>query len=70
MRYDLLREKIQSSGKTLTHIASVMGLSREGLYNKLDGTTEFKLSEINSISKELGMTKNERDRIFFDKNVD
>ena len=59
-----LRQKIDKSGFTKTHIASKMNISRESLYNKLSGKTEFKASEIVCLAKMLGLTARQRDEIF------
>lgn len=60
-----LREKIDDSGLTITALADKCGIRRETLYNKLQGTSEFKASEIMSITNALHMSQNERDAIFF-----
>lgn len=65
MNIDKLRDTIDKSGKTITHIASVLGITREGLYNKLNGEVEFKLSEVQLLTEDLRLTTKERDDIFF-----
>lgn len=60
-----LGNKINESGITLTHISKSMKISRESLYNKMQGKSEFKASEIQSLSVILGLTEKERSRIFF-----
>ena len=42
----LLRETIDNSGISVTFIAKSLGLTRSGLYLKLNGKVEFKASEI------------------------
>lgn len=64
---NMLRAKIQDSGMTLTAIAKKSGINRETLYNKLNGTSDFKASEIMGISETLRLSNSERDRIFFTK---
>ncbi len=61
----LLRRKIDDSGLTVTAIAQKSGLKRETLYNKLQGESEFKASEISALTFVLQMSKEERDEIFF-----
>ena len=61
----LLRLKIEDSGITYTAIAKKIGITREGLYKKLSGDSEFKASEIVKISNILNLTVAERNRIFF-----
>ena len=65
MRQDLLKSKIEKSGKTMIHLANTLGITREALYNKLSGESEFKISEMNALIKDLRLTKEERDQIFF-----
>ena len=50
---------------TVVSIAEKTGVSRETLYNKLNGTVDFKSSEILSISDVLRLSVKERDEIFF-----
>ncbi len=61
----LLRRKIDDSGLTVTAIAQKSGLKRETLYNKLQGESEFKASEISALTFVLQMSKEERDEFFF-----
>lgn len=64
-----LRQKIDKSGLTITHLANKMSISRESLYNKLNGDTEFKASEIVSLATILGLTPKQRDEIFLTNSV-
>lgn len=68
LNIDLLEERIDDSGMTMVAIAEKTGILRETLYNKLKGTSEFKASEIASISRVLGLSSPERDAIFFENN--
>lgn len=65
LNYNLLDETIKNTGITKTAIADKMGITRESLYNKLDGKTEFTVSEICSITNALNLSKDDRDAIFF-----
>lgn len=65
----LLEKKISDSGMTMVSLAEKTGILRESLYNKLKGNTEFKASEISSLSKVLRLSTRERDAIFFDSKV-
>lgn len=65
----LLEKKISDSGMTMVSLAEKTGILRESLYNKLKGNTEFKASEISSLSKALRLSTRERDAIFFDSEV-
>ena len=49
----LLNEEIVNSGITITAIARKLGITREGLYKKINNETEFKASEILSMQKIL-----------------
>ena len=62
----LLEKKISDSGMTMVSLAEKTGILRESLYNKLKGNTEFKASEISSLSKVLRLSTRERNAIFFD----
>ena len=62
---DALLVWIQRRGYKLKFVASTLGITYAGLKKKLDNKSEFKLSEIGIFMTELGMTKRERDLIFF-----
>lgn len=62
----LLEKRIDDSGMTMVAIAEKTGILRETLYNKLKGSSEFKASEISSISRGLGLSSSDRDAIFFE----
>lgn len=64
MNLKLLDKKIKSSGITIVHLAKSMDISREALYNKLNGTTEFKVSEANLLFDILKLSKAEKEKIF------
>lgn len=63
----MLRAKIKQSGMTITAIAGKMNVSRETLYNRMNGESEFKASEIAILSDVLRLKKAEQDAIFFDQ---
>ena len=62
-----LNEIISESGIT---IASKLGITREGLYKKLNNETEFKASEIIAMQGILHLTNEIRDEIFFAEKVE
>ena len=66
----LLLSKIEASGKSKSEIAELLGITRQGLYNKLSGESEFKSSEIRLLSSLLSLTPEDRDIIFFADYVD
>lgn len=65
----LLEKRIDDSGMTMVAIAEKTGILRETLYNKLKGSSEFKASEISSISRVLGLSSSDRDAIFLKMEV-
>ena len=69
VKLDLLNNKIKDSGMTVVSIARKTGVSRETIYNKLNGSVEFKASEILSISDALGLSAKERNEIFLQSDV-
>lgn len=62
---DRLRDAIKESGMTMVAIARKTGIKRETLYNRLNYNGEFTVSEIQAMTSVLGLTKKERDSIFF-----
>ena len=66
----LLNEEIVNSGITITAIARKLGITREGLYKKINNETESKASEILSMQKILNLTNKKRDSIFFANKVE
>jgi hypothetical protein len=66
----ILREKINECGYKLKYIASILGISHQGLINKLNNESEFKASEIQTLTNLLKLTTREKEKIFFAKKVD
>jgi hypothetical protein len=66
----LLQDKMRRNGYTISSLANHLGMSRTGLFNKIHGIREFKISEINSIGIALRLSKADLNRIFFAKNVE
>lgn len=62
----LLKEKISNSGLKMTSLSKMTEIKRETLYNRLLGKGEFTASEIVSMTNALRLTKDEREKIFFD----
>ena len=62
-----LDSAIYESGLKLEAIANKMGINRVSLWNKIQGRTEFKVSEITSLAKILNLSAEQRDDIFFGK---
>lgn len=66
----LLNEVISESGITITAIARKLGITREGLYKKMNNETEFKASEIALMQNILHLPNKKRDAIFFATKVE
>lgn len=60
-----LNKRIQGSGYKRKYLASAMRLSDNSLRNKLEGRTEFKLSEAQRLGVLLGMNPEEQIRCFW-----
>jgi DNA-binding phage protein len=65
----VLNEKIEESRLSKNMIAEQLGLTRQGLYNKLNGKCEFKGSEIKKLIQMLGLNEHEQQMIFFADDV-
>lgn len=60
-----LDETIKNSGIKMTALSEKSGISRQTLYNRLDGIGEFTASEIVGITNALRLSQEEREAIFF-----
>lgn len=63
------RAAIAKSGETNRALASQINLSEQAFYNKLNGKSEFKNSEIKRLAQLLGLSMSEVNIIFFDNCV-
>lgn len=66
----LLKEKISSSGISITFLADKCKISRDYFYKKLNNEVEFKQSEIIALQDALHLNQSERNDIFFAEKVD
>ena len=66
----LLKDSIKMSGLKLSYIAEQLGLSRQGLANKLRGDRRFTVNEVYDLRRLLGLTAGQAERIFFARSVD
>lgn len=67
---ELLKEKIRKSGLKMHFIAQFVGLSRGGLYNKVNNLRPFNQYEIEKMCAVLRITSlEEKDAIFFAHDV-
>ena len=62
----LLNKTIEGSGLKRYALAEQMGLTYQGLLNKINNASEFKASEIKKMSEILGIDHELRERIFFE----
>ncbi len=69
MNYLELRASIARAGLTNRKIAENLGLSEQALYNKIQGGSEFKNSEIKRLAGMLSLTMSDVNLIFFDRCV-
>ena len=60
-----LEKAVASSGVMKKHICERLGLTFQGLAEKMKGRSEFKASEILAFQEALHLSNEERDRIFF-----
>ena len=67
---NLLKTTIEEKGLRNKFIAEKLGLSPEGYYKKLRGSSEFKVSEAQTIADVLGLSADERNAIFFASGVE
>lgn len=65
-----LRSRIKASGYRLGYIAEWLGISTYTLQRKIDNNSEFRVSEVDAMSKLLNMTPAEKDAYFFASKVD
>lgn len=63
----LLEIAITRSQISKRDLAKKLGISEQGLYNKLKGVSEFRASEIRTLTDVLSLSAQEREDIFFAK---
>lgn len=66
---ELLRAKVDQSGYKIRFIAEKVGITYQGLLNKINNRSEFRASEIQALYDLLKLTEKERVSIFFDQDV-
>lgn len=64
-----LRASIARAGITNRKLAEHLGLSEQAFYNKIQGDTEFKGSEIKGLAKVLNLSMKDVNTIFFDRDL-
>ena len=68
--FDALRKRIDDSGMTIVAICEKSGMLRETLYNRFKGIGDFTATEMVALSNVLNLSNEERDAIFFAKQVE
>ena len=69
MNVELLKYVIARAGLTQTQLAEKLNISRQSLSERLNGSIDFKLSEIQTIKDICGLTLSELQDIFFASDV-
>jgi len=65
-----LRETIDRSGVSISHIAAVANMDRSTLYRRLGSSGEgFTIAEATAISRALNLSSEDVTAIFFDETV-
>lgn len=67
MKYKTLFERMHSQRVTSEAMAVCIGKSKAAVYDKLNGKTEFTVSEILKIKDFLGLSELDMKTIFFDQ---
>ncbi len=66
MNFPEFRAAVARSGQTNRSLAQDLGISEQSLYNKLNGQTEFRNSEIKKLATILRLSMESVNLIFFD----
>ena len=61
----MLKEIAKAKHITLQSIADAIGVSRQGLFKKIENRSEFKASEVMRISELLDLSEKQKKQIFF-----
>lgn len=64
-----LQKAINDSGISITAIAEKLDVNRGTVYNKLENPSSITVDDIEGFTKVLRLSKVDRDRIFFAKDV-
>lgn len=65
-----LKGKLAERGMTQSQLAEAIDISASSFSFKINNEVEFKVGEIKRIQNVLGLTRDERDTIFFGDDVD
>ena len=61
----MLKEIAKAKHITLQSIEDAIGVSRQGLFKKIENRSEFKASEVMRISELLDLSEKQKKQIFF-----
>ena len=67
--YAKIRGLMVERGVEVSKLASILGISRQAMSEKLNGRSKISLLDAQKIAVALSMTKDERDTIFFSELV-
>lgn len=67
--YAKLKGLMAERNLTVVELAQMLGISRQAASDKINGNTKINLTDAQTISRALNMSKEERDLIFFGNNV-
>jgi len=65
MNYEKLRAAVSRSGMKQGFLAVKIGISDSTMHDKLNGTSAWKVTEAAAFSEALGLSRKQRDEIFF-----
>ena len=66
----LLQDCIEKSGYKRNYLAERLGITPQGFYNKCHGQRDFTVKEILVLCDVLNISNDNREKIFFNVNVD
>ena len=69
MNHAELRAAIARTGKSKRELAAALHVSQRTLNNKMAGRSQFKVREIQGLTRELGLDLESMSMIFFGPNV-
>ena len=67
--YAKLKGLMAERGMEVSKLASILGISRQAMSDKINGRSKISLLDAQKISSALNMNKDERDAIFFSELV-
>ena len=67
---EMLRDTIKAKGMKYNYVAEQLGITPYALQKKIDNENDFWAREIYVLTSVLGLSRKERDEIFFAKDSD